>query len=347
MGKIDKSCDIVLPVFNRPDLTRNCLESIYANTDTPFDVIMVDNGSGRETTDMLEGFKASRRNITIVRNPQNLGWIKAVNQGIELSRHPYICIMNNDTVVRTAGWLSGLMDVADSEGDIGLVNPRFDARAPKGLARKCIEIDFCRGYCVLIKRNVIEKIGKLDEAYGMGYYDDDDYSVRAIRAGFRCVRANDVAVEHIRDSTFSDVFGSKRRKLHEANKALFYSRWGRRLRIVFITDGRTDKETLSDILFWLARRQHIIYLWNMGPGALFEHINIREKAFPAILGWPAFIAALLYDKLKRASKRYDVVFTDDRRLGHLLSAVRRHVYAVDPEKDRAKICGITDSAAKA
>jgi len=78
---------------------------------------------------------------------------------------------------------------------------------------------------------VIEKIGPLDEAYGLGYYDDDDYSMRAVEAGFRCVKANGVFVEHLRDSTFSALYAEdKRRQLHEKNKDSFTRNGGKGLR---------------------------------------------------------------------------------------------------------------------
>ena len=305
-------CDIIIPVWNKPALTRRCLDSIYGNTDSPFNLILVDNGSDAETKGILKSFEERHRNVTLTENANNVGWVKAVNQGIPLSKSPHIVLMNNDTVVRTAGWLDKLIDIAGSEPDIGLVNPCFDTKNIIPRDKTFIEVDFCRGYCVLIRREVIDAIGLLDEAYGFGYYDDDDYSMRAIRAGFRCVMAPGVYVEHLRDSTFSSIFDEKARMdLHEKNKELFFSKWGRRLKLAFFITGRPDEEELSRLLMSLARRQHVIHVWTR-PGAPIscEHINIRQKAFSPNLFNVAFFGTFLLNRLKREGKRYDLIFSD-------------------------------------
>lgn len=344
----DKMVDIIIPVFNETVLTRNCLESIVKNTDTPYHLILIDNASGEETEKYLEEFIKSNKNSMLVRNGSNLGWVKAVNRGIDISSSHYICIMNNDTVVRTSGWLAKLITAAEMSTDIGLVNPRFEAKNASIAGNDpYIEIDFCRGYCVLIKRAVIDRIGALDEAYGLGYYDDDDLSVRAIRAGFRCIRANDVMVEHLKDSTFSAVFkDDARRELHEKNKQLFYSKWGKRLRIVFIATKASNRESLKEMLLILARRQHIVYLWNLAKPLGIKHINIRERAFPNVLSGVLLSLALSVNAAKKEAKRYNLVFVDDPRIGSKLSKSRLAVHDVSVDRDKDNICQIVDSAAK-
>lgn len=340
-------CDIIMPIFNRLNLTRNCLESIRLHTHSLYNMILVDNGSDAETKNFLDDFKSSNENVLLVHNQNNLGWVRAVNRGLELSTSPYICLMNNDTVVRTDDWLFRLIEIANSDPAIGLVNPRFETKARAVIDGPFIEIDFCRGYCMLIKRQVVEKIGLLDESYGLGYYDDDDYSVRAIRAGFKCIMANDVLVEHIGDSTFSALFQKDARAaLHDKNKMLFYSRWGRRLRLVFIITGESDRNTLSGILFSLARRQHIIDLWNLTRPLSLSHINIREKAFPARFHTLIFSLNLFLNSLKRRSKRYDIIFIDSPRQNSVLSRAGRHTYRVDIGSDADRIYEIVDSASR-
>jgi GT2 family glycosyltransferase len=351
------SCDIIIPVFNKPDMTIACLESIIKNTLSPYKIIVIDNGSDQATKKALSDFKDFHENISLVRSEENAGWIKAVNRGIGLSSAPYVCIMNNDTVVETDDWLARLIGVADMSQDIGLVNPEFgDEKRPKGpvrpstwsSARLFVELDFCRGYCILIKRAVIEKIGVLDEAYGMGYYDDDDYSVRAIRAGFRCVRAYGVTVKHLRDTTFSAVFqDEKRRSLHQKNKELFYAKWGRRLKVVFILTKRADIKKASEILLDLARKQHIVYLWNMAAPLDIAHINIRERLFWKIMPKTVFSAMLRLNAMKKSAKRYSAVFVDDDRICSRISpTLKGGAYVVNMERDRDRVGYVVDSAAR-
>jgi GT2 family glycosyltransferase len=346
------ACDIVIPVYDKAELTLGCLKSIISHTDSPYRIILIDNGSGDAARSMLGDFARSRDNVTLIRNEENLGWVRAVNQGIAASRAPYVCVMNNDTVVETRGWLARMISVAEIAGDIGLVNPGFgeceDAPVVPG---PFVEIDFCRGYCILIKRSVIDRIGSLDEAYGLGYYDDDDYSVRAIRSGFRCVRASKVTVRHLRDSTFSTIFADeKRRELHRKNRELFYKKWGRRLRLVFIIGGGVERDKARELLLLLARRQHIVYLWNLASPLDIAHINVRERAVwrraPAIF----FASGLWMNRLKKAAKRYDIVFTGDARLARILRRLTFglvRIEAFDMEKDAARAVETVDSLAKA
>jgi GT2 family glycosyltransferase len=341
-------CDIVIPAYNMKELTKSCLDSVYANTKCPFNLIIIDNASSDDTKKFLEDFAKSRANVRLIRNRDNLGWVKAVNQGLRLSQAPYVVIMNNDTVVKTEGWLTKMITVADSEKEIGLVNPCFDAKgAAASPERPYIELDFCRGYCILIKRPVIDKIGYLDEAYGMGYYDDDDYSVRATRAGFKCVRANGVVVEHLRDSTFSRLFGdNKRAELHEKNKRLFYSKWGRRLNFAFIVTADSGSKALSAILFDLARRQHIIRVWSRNTLPYLNHINIRVKGLPPLFGCATLFMELMMNASKKEAKRYTAVFTDDDRLKKCLSKTGIPLYHIDIARDGRRVMEIADKAAR-
>lgn len=331
---LEKSdCDIIIPVYNSLELTKNCLDSIFSNTSISFNIILVDNNSDEATGKYLEMLKSSHKNVFLIRNENNLGWVKAVNQGMRISVSPYICIMNNDTVVRTNGWLSGLIGLSGMADDIGLVNPRFETKESVNCDEPFIEVDFCRGYCILIKRAVMDKIGVLDEAYGLGYYDDDDYSVRAIRAGYRCVRANSVFVEHVRDSTFSALFGNeKRRELHDKNKKLFYSRWGKRLKVVFVITHKHDIGTISRLLFGIARKQHIIYVWNFWQRLGLKHINIRERTFSGFFHKFIMYLLLILNRTKKAPKRYSVILTDGYKMAAFLRMLGSNACYVDMDK---------------
>ena len=344
----ETQCDIIIPIFNKLDLTKDCLESIKNNTrSSSYSIILIDNGSEAETSKFLENFKNSNKNTVLIHNQDNLGWIRAINQGIELSTSPYMCIMNNDTIVRTDDWISKLIEVSEIEPEIGLVNPSFEVKKEISSPRPFIEIDFCRGYCILIKRPVIEKIGLLDEAYGPGYYDDDDYSMRAIQAGFKCVKTDNVLVEHLRDSTFSSIFGEEKRlALHYKNKMLFYSKWGMRLKLLFIITRQTNRRVFADRLLLLARKQHIVYLWNLTNPFSIPHINIREKKLPNFFYGLNSLLALYFNKLKKRTKQYDMVFVDNERLNQALSTVTSRVYNLDLETDNDKIYEIVGAASK-
>jgi len=325
--RLGPKCDIILPVCDQFEFTKKCVESIVRNTDSPFRLIIINNGKNPDTGKLLEDLERNRDVETvIVRNARNVGWVKALNKGIELSRAPYVCFQNDDTVV-THGWLRKMIGILESRPDFGMINPAWEGR-PAGVSiegfnaalekrrkRRFIETDWCRGFSVVIKRAVIEKIGKVDEVYGLAYFDDVDYSVRAIEAGFITLVALDTYVYHHRNVTFFEVLkGGKWNELHEKNKLIYYKKWGRPLKIMIILGKKIWKNELilnrvEDTVFYLARKQHHIDIWS--PRKLkgrFLHTNVRLRVFSGFLT-NAFSAFCLYlNGRKKSGKRYDIVF---------------------------------------
>jgi len=238
-------CDIIIPIWDQPALTRRCLEAIGRNTRTPYRLLLIDNGSAEDTQSYLRGLASDPAwNGVLIRNEENLGFIRAINQGLRTSQAPYVCMLNNDIVV-TEGWLERMVEFAEAYPEAGLVNPEqnHDPGKPmpgdlEAFARsrvqgrgKWMELDHCTGGCLLIKREVIQKVGVLDEAYGAGYFEDNDYSRRAQQAGYRCLRLLDTYVWHDLGATFKKK--KNRREDQEKNQALYHSRWGTPLRILY------------------------------------------------------------------------------------------------------------------
>ena len=116
-------CDIVIPIWNQLPVTRECIDSILNCTDYPYRLILIDNGSDPDTRDYLRSLEGIKDpGVVLIRNENNLGFVKAVNQGIKASRGQYICLMNNDTVA-AKGWLSELVRILETDRDTGMVNP--------------------------------------------------------------------------------------------------------------------------------------------------------------------------------------------------------------------------------
>ena len=339
------NCDIVIPVFNRLEMTKDCLESIKEKTTSPYRFIIIDNGSAPETRSYLESFIKTNSSSVLIRNTENLGWVKAVNQGLKIATAPYVCLLNNDTIARTRGWLSEMIKICEKSADIGIVNPYFEIKKLKKDVYDAdfIEMDFARGHCMLIKRAVIEKIGFFDEAYGMGYRDDHDYSVRALRAGFRSVMLPRIIVEHLLNSTFLSVFNSNNvSEMQRINKALFESKWGRQLRIVAIVTQKDNTGKAARTLLDLARRQHNVYIWNFGRAMHIAHTTIKEMSFPGFCP-RFFLSFLLYlNKKKKQAKHYDVIFTDSERLKPSPPDDTYKIFFASFSDDGARIIEIAD-----
>src|SRR3989338_488088 len=204
-------CDIIIPVWNQPEATKECVDSIFEYTDYPYRLIVIDNGSDKETEGYLKNLKEENEtDFVLIRNDSNLGFVKAINQGIRQSDAAYVCVMNND-VIATDRWLGEMVKAMASDPRIGLVNPSSNtlgqfpregesihdyASSLKRSSGETQELYSCRGFCMLLKRKVIEDIGLLDEIYDVGYYDEADYCERAKISGFMAVRAKAAYVYH-------------------------------------------------------------------------------------------------------------------------------------------------------
>jgi len=232
---------IVIVTFNQLPQTRVCVDSLRHVTDEPYELIFVDNASTDGTPQYLE----SLRDATVIRNAENRGFPAAVNQGIAAARGDQILLLNNDTVV-TTGWLRRMLDALYAENHIGLVGPLSnnvsgeqqipvdydDLSALDGFAwtlaqhnhEQTTDTDRLVGFCLLIKRAVIEEIGALDERFGLGNFEDDDFCRRALQAGFQAVIARDAFVHHVGGATFRGS-GIDFAALLEENRRKYEAKW--------------------------------------------------------------------------------------------------------------------------
>src|SRR2546422_7290478 len=109
---------VVLAVYNQLGLTRACLESLRSTT-AAFDLCVVDNGSGDGTRAYFEDFELPYP-LAYHRNDENVGLIRALNQGARLGRGESICFLHNDTEMREPRWLERLEAAVASEPRVGL-----------------------------------------------------------------------------------------------------------------------------------------------------------------------------------------------------------------------------------
>ena len=228
-----KKCDIIIPIWNQPEATASCIDGVIKNTRYPHRLILVDNGSGEETRGYLDSLKAKgNAEMDIVRNERNQGFIKAVNRGLRISEAHYACILNNDTEPADA-WLSELVEFAEMHPDVGLLNPLCNGHVERKLTineyakelsisnkGKYMEMNQCQGFCMLVKKQLKDRIGYLDERFGLGGFDDTDYSRRAQAAGYRCVSVHSSYVYHREHASF-DKMGNRKSIQSESEKSTF------------------------------------------------------------------------------------------------------------------------------
>lgn len=321
-------CDIIIPVWNQLEATRDCVESILKNTSYPHRLIIIDNGSGEQTKAYLEGLNAGRgSSVTLIRNEKNLGFVKAVNQGFNVSDADYICLLNNDTIVMK-DWLGEMVRIAALSGDIGIVNPssnNLGQRPEKGepielFAEKIransgsfVELGAAIGFCMLIKCEVIKSIGLFDEIYGMGNFEDTDFSRRAARGGYRSVRACGAYVYHRENTSFSKVKAFE--EDFKRNKEIYEFRWGKPKRIAYVL-GSADRNVLKRLesgSIKLARGGSWVWYYSKGDLEIPKHSNIVSVIIPERFFY--FKTAV---KILTKKKRFDEIFVGEERFGNML-----------------------------
>ena len=238
---------VIILTRNQLAHTKACLQSIEQNTPLPYELIVVDNGSSDGTIPYLRQYALAHANTQVIANASNRGFAAGNNQGLALASGRHVLLLNNDTVV-TAGWLERLLAVFEQHPEVGLVGPMsnyvsgpqlipavphhsaaaldaFAARWATEHAGESVPVTRLVGFCLLIRREVIERIGGLDERFGTGNFEDDDFCLRAARAGFEARIACDVLVHHAGSQTFKGENLDYRQSMQH-NWELFKAKWG-------------------------------------------------------------------------------------------------------------------------
>lgn len=233
--------DIIIPTFNQSQFTINCLASIARHTHpNAYRVIWVDNGSQPSEVAAVKKAIANMPHFAIL-NDENLGFVKATNQGIATSKGDVV-LLNNDTEV-PKGWLANLQGglelgysivgpLADEKctGSWQCVTNVLGSRWFKSLTEGAVgyvEVpQMIAFFCAYIARPVFQEIGYLSEAYGVGFADDDDFCQRARISYFRIAVHTGTIVTHHHRTTFTAVYGKNRwKEMQEENLRILKTRW--------------------------------------------------------------------------------------------------------------------------
>jgi len=227
----ERIIDVVIPVYRGRDETRRCIESVLGcEQRARFEVVVVDDATPEPeiAADLDEWYAGGR--ITLLRNPDNAGFVRSVNRGMALHPDRDVVLLNSDTEVAN-DWLDRLHAAAWSSPDIATVTPfsnnaticsypfegwtggipgtlglaRLDRVIARANARRRVDIPTAVGFCMYIRRDCLSAVGEFDAArFGRGYGEENDFCMRAQKAGWRHVLAGDVFVFHAGSVSFSE-----------------------------------------------------------------------------------------------------------------------------------------------
>ena len=204
---------IVILSHNKLPYTQACISSIREYTvPNTYEIIVVDNNSSDGTKEWLE----KQNTIRCIYNSENLGFPVGCNQGMNISCGDTVVLLNNDTVV-TKNWLSLLLDSLYSSNEIGAVSPvtnnsSYYQAIPTQYQSLEEMHQFAEGYnnnhaalehriklvgfCMVIKKSIIDSVGLFDERFTLGNFEDDDYSFRILKAGYKLALCRNVFIHH-------------------------------------------------------------------------------------------------------------------------------------------------------
>ncbi|MBW7888310.1 MAG: glycosyltransferase [Bacteroidetes bacterium] len=273
---------IIIPVYNQFEFTQKCIQSIQQHVHLNYEILIVDDASTDKTKNYFSGGTEQR----YFRNEKNIGFPGSVNIGIKNSLGDYIITLNNDTVV-TDGLMERMLKLAESDAAVGIVGPmsnrvsgvqldtnanyqsmeemnRYAANRQKEHQGKSFAFPRVAFLCTLIKREVIERLGGLDERFAPGNFEDDDFCLRAQLAGYKTVIAQDAFIHHYGSKSFTAEGLEKYQKRLSVNRKIFVDKWGADPDELWLKGKSIRKRNpefpISSDLFTEHLRRAIIYL---------------------------------------------------------------------------------------
>ena len=266
---------IILVTYNQINYTLECIKSIQNTLVHDYEIIVIDNASSDNTIKELKNYV----NIVLIQNTQNLGFPKAVNQGIIEAQGDYVILANND-IVFTEGWLERMLEIAEAHPEVGIVGPisnsvsgrqfdknakyesiedmhKYAAKVRKENKGQFFQFPRVAFLCTLIKKEVIDKIGGLDERFSPGNFEDDDFCLRAQMAGYKTVIATDVFIHHYGSVSFKANGESEYAKRIEINKQKFVDKWSADPEEIWIKGNKPNQRDVKFAINSDLFNQHI------------------------------------------------------------------------------------------
>jgi len=294
---------IIIPAYNGWQMNYLCLRSIKQNTfGVTYEIIFADDGSSDETKNIKNYIK----NITVIRNEPNLGFLKNCNKAASQAKGRYIHFLNNDTRV-TYGWLSSLVELLDNNSDIGMVGskliyPDGQLQEAGGIIWKdgsgwnfghkqnpdapefnyVKEVDYISGASIMLRKELWDKLGGFDERYTPAYCEDSDLAFQIREMNMKVVYQPSSVVVHYEGFSHGTEQNKKSgltntKQYQEINKAKFIEKWQSRLQLqnpnaedVFHARDRSNgKKTILVI-------DHYVPQWDKDAGSrtTFQYLEV-------------------------------------------------------------------------
>lgn len=184
---------IIIVNWNNAKLTKNCIESIFKNTNNlDYEIILVDNGSTESSSWKLMDYYDKHPLIKTVRTGYNYGFAGGNNRGLKYAKGKYFLLLNNDTIVQKENWFVSPIKVFENDwktGIIGASGGYHDAKfkfVQNYSSNKIKEVEYVEGWAFFFRRQLYNRIGGLDEDFFL-LCEDSDYCFKAKKLGYKTV----------------------------------------------------------------------------------------------------------------------------------------------------------------
>jgi GT2 family glycosyltransferase len=238
---------IIIPVHNQWDYTYDCINSIGSclAEEVTFEIILADDMSNDQTSRAAELFP----NLKIVRNTENLGFLKNCNRAARYARGDYLLFLNNDTLV-TNGWLSSLHRLMEQNRSVVIAGSKLlsgDGTLQEaggilwsdGIAwnfgrggnpdaseyNYVKEVDYVSGACMMVRKTFWEQVGGFDERYTPAYYEDGDLAMQARELGYKVMYQPASMVIHFEGGSHGTDLNSGLKAYQVNNREIFLEKW--------------------------------------------------------------------------------------------------------------------------
>lgn len=272
--------DLIVPVYNSLADVQACLASVRRYPSPALrQIILVDDCSSAQTADWLAAYRDSHDDVLLIRNPENMGFTRAVLAGVAQSQAPYMLFLNSDTVV-TASWLDGMLEAMRAGSKTALVGPLSNKAFHQSIRpvaqgksetiedwtaedlaalvqtitkRSFPRVPFLSGFCLLVHRGAYDLAGGLDPvAFPCGYWEVQDLCLKLTDLGFHSVIADNVFVHH---EGSGSIGSARRERLEAAGYARMFERYSALRVLIAELVCATEPEVARYIAAWQARKE--------------------------------------------------------------------------------------------
>jgi len=241
---------IVIPVYGAAEDLRHCLQHLEGYRHLLHQVIVIDNGSPDHALEVAKSFDF----VTLIENSENRGFAGASNQGIDAATGEFVLFLNSDAYMTEIG-LRAMVRSIQTSGSVAATGPYSNnvghfqhipatymsletmplfADMYASLERPDVETDMLVGFCMLVRKSVLDEIGGFDERFGLGTFEDNDLCYRIRRAGYRMLISGAGFVHHEGSKTILNVIKQPAETL-DRNQAIYVQKWKDDLQLGYVT----------------------------------------------------------------------------------------------------------------